>query len=285
MTDLTEQDTIKKIIIPRLTGNLSWKEEDFRYEKRSGGRPIDIVYYYEDKPLVVIEAKKPNIFTNEKASKALSEQAIPYARSLKCPIAIATDGSNFFKTWHIIHNQPLKDYENKEVDITNWKQCLRFSNLAFLKKSCNLSEQVKSRDELPVFYKKLNDYGKSFGITTGVERVVEIAKILFVKMLVDNRQHLDDTHWTNLVNSKTEDKLDTINHLLGKVNKRGIEVTPLSISDDKSSILSKMIDELNVINLNNKNYDVVGSLFESFLSTRASGRSNDLGQYFTPPML
>ena len=188
-------------------------------------------------------------------------------------------------SWHLDYNQPLKDYSGEELTIESWDRCLRLSNLSFLKKSHSLAKQVKERDQLPAFYKKLNKYGRGLGITSGAERVVEIAKILFIKMLVDNDIYLSPSDWNYLVTSKTNEKLEAINRLLGKVNSQGIEIMQSAVNKDKNNILFNIVEDLNVVNFNNQNYDVIGSLFEDFLAERAGGQTNDLGQYFTPPKI
>lgn len=276
----TEQDVINHLIIPRLTDDLKWSKESFAFEKDRA----DIVYNDGGRPLMIIEAKSPAI-KSEQAKKQALQQGINYGRKQKAKIVIATNGTTFFETWHLKDNAPLKNELGQELDISNWHKYLTFSNLHFFKKSSSLEKRIIDSKQLIKFFDKLNKYGFGFGKTSGIPRVMEIAKIIFIKILADNEKILNDNDWDYLMHCKDDDKKDCLNGLLERIKKsnKEINIPDLNLPEGQSNSLAKLIYELNDFDFNYKHYDVIGGLFEQFLSrSLKGGGTNDLGQYFTP---
>ena len=101
-------------------------------------------------------------------------------------------------------------------------------------------------------------------------------------MLSDNNIEIENTDWDYINSVPDNKKILTINNIIDRI-KETIDIKVLNVNLTKNNVVSKMVDELNNVNLNHKFYDITGSLFESFLSERArGGGTNDLGQYFTP---
>lgn len=229
--------------------------------------------------LVVLEVKKMRTGEN----RAL-RQAIKYAKATGTPIAVATDGATYLQTHHIKRQVPLKDYDGKPITISERSRALLTRvNLSFLSNNPSLQEQIKSEPERQSVFKQLNNLGRKAGLTTGIERVIEIAKIIFIKMLADNYVILDPNDWGYLASVGDNRKIDEINAKLSIVSEEGIKIPQLDITASKSHIVAGIIALLNTINFNHRYYDINGSLFQNFLSERArGGTTNDLGQYFTP---
>ena len=272
----SENSNVIKNILPSLH-SLGWKREDMEFEYPCSKGRVDILYRVNGKNLIVLEAKKEKL-----GQKTALNQAINYAKAIKVPIAVATDGSTYFHTYHLQAKSSLKGYQGEEIDLNNYKKFLKYSNLKFFKKNNSLKTKIKSVEDLRKIFNVLNSYGKDIGLTSGVERVLEIAKILFLKMLSDNNVGIEIDDWDYIVSVPIDRKIKEINHQLENI-KSIINIGNLEISKSKNNIVDKIINKLDEVNLNHKNYDITGSLFENFLSERArGGGTNDLGQYFTP---
>ena len=276
----SENQNLIQNILPFLE-SIGWnKIKNLEFEKTckigvSIGR-IDVSFRYKGRQLAVLEVKKKG----KNRTEAI-EQAKKYAIATKTPIALATDGSTYFDTFHIKHNMPLKDFKGQNITFST-KNFLTPNNLIYFSKISSLKRKVKSSDEMKKIFKKLNQIGKDIGLTTGIERTVEIAKFIFIKMLCDNTIRLEINDWEYINTVCDRDKIKTINDKLEQT-KEILEISKLNIDDSKIGKVKEIIELLNDINFNYTYYDINGTLFEEFLSERARGRTtNDLGQYFTP---
>lgn len=281
----SETQNIILNILEKLRDEAGWSDSGMSFEspckvgKKAG--KIDLLYSVNGKELVVLEAKSEGI---GQGGPALN-QAKRYAKAKGTPIAIATDGSTYLETWHMKENEPLRDYRGDELSLESFP-LLRDTRLFEFKKNSSLLIQIKTENEIRNIFKKLSKHGRNIGLTSGMERVVEIAKIMFIKMLCDNTILLDADDWDYLVSK--DDKVSEINHKLTEIrnSSRGkIDIPALNITGAGSvgKTVTKITDILSGINLNHRYYDITGSLFQFFLSERArGGGTNDLGQYFTP---
>ena len=275
----TESDTIIKNIVPRLEA-MGWQKDRMEFEKACKAGHIDLLYNdVRGRPLVVLEAKRPK----KSIKKVLEEQAIPYAKSIKAPIVIVWDGVTQLETHHMKKGSALLDYDDKIINHSN-VDLLSESNLMFLRKNPSLNTKIKNAKEIDKAFKDLNILGRKIGLTDGVERVTEIAKILFIKMLCDNYAYLSTGDWDSLREAGEKRVIRSINDKIGFLGDEGISLPKLNINKTKSREVWKIIELLETINFNSRYYgDVAGSLFEHFLSSRAKGKkTSDLGQYFTP---
>ena len=274
----SETQNLISNILPMLE-KLGWKRGDMEFEVSCAAGRIDLLYQPEGRNLVVLEVKK--IRAGE--SEAL-QQATKYALATGTPIAIATDGKTYLQTFHTKQQVPLKDYEGNPIDIAERSRSLLTQvNLSFLKNNPSLQEQIKSEFDRRSVFKQLNEFGRKAGLTTGIERVIEIAKIIFIKMLSDNYVILEPNDWGYLISVYENRKIDEINAKLQIISEAGIKIPQLDIAASKSDTVADIIALLNTINFNHRYYDINGSLFQNFLSERArGGTTNDLGQYFTP---
>ena len=280
---LNEQDNLIRHIIPLFTG-IGWESERmfFEYPCKVGKKAgkIDLLYKDErDNPLVVVEVKRPG----QERGTALEQQAIPYATSVQAPLAVALDGETYLETWHLNAQQPLLDYDGQAIGLATYHH-LNEANLFYFKgrRNHSLQQTILTLEEMKGVYKKLNSLGRDMGLTVGTERVLEIAKMVFIKMLCDNNIHLEERDW-NYISGKA-DPINAVNERLHEVRRRGgFNIPDLQVSQGKQKEVGKVVKLLDGVNFNHQNYDITGSLFEEFLSERAQGgTTNDLGQYFTP---
>jgi len=279
---ISENQNLINNILPMFEYKARWDRSGMAYEVMSNGGRIDLLYSVNGKRMAVVEVKRPS--SSRSGEERALEQAVKYAKATNTPIAIATDGEHYLKTHQLKENKPLLDYKGHELGLQSI-HLLKDSNLIFFKSQHSLEEKAKSDiDEIRGVFNKLNKHGRDIGLTSGVERVVEIAKIIFIKMLCDNNIILDSDNW-NFISSE-KNKIWVINKMLEKVKEDSsgdVEITDLIINNEKNDIVSKIIELLSEVDLNYEHYDVTGSLFQEFLSEKARGGStNDLGQYFTP---
>ena len=275
--NISENQNVINDIVPFLHNALGWNKDNIYYEVKCSSGYMDILYKYRNKNIALVEAKRPN------SGKGHSiEQAIKYARSSNTPIAIATDYRSYWHTHHTKKNCPLLNYEGKEI---GWhdRSLLYHGNLLYLARHATLQKKIKSDTALNKIFKALNDKGKDAGLTSGIERVSEIGKIIFIKMLVDNNVQLENADWEDINNASVDRKIQKINSIIEYIRSEGIQIKDIIIDTSKSNTVNEIIHILNEINMHNTYYDMNSTLFQKFLSERArGGGTSDLGQYFTP---
>ena len=272
----SETENIIKNIIPALN-DLGWEKDGFSYQVSCSSGLVDILYSHKGSKIAVIEAKKKG-----KGRKGALKQAIKYAKSMSVPIALATDWETFLDTHNVKKECPLRNQSGREFSLED-RPLLNIGNLLYLVKNPSLQKKIKNEEELRTIFKNLNDKGKDIGLTTGVERLQEIAKIIFIKMLVDNQQYLEQFDWDTIQGVPCDRVIPEINNRLRSVKENGIDVGDLLVNQNKSNEVKEILSILDAIDFNCRHYDANSTLFQSFLSERArGGTTNDLGQYFTP---
>ena len=274
MDRISENENLIKNVVPKLY-KVGWAKERMAFEHPCAEGRIDLLYKDERKrPLAVLEVKAPR----RGRGTALRQQAIPYAKSVKAPIAIAWDGSTYLDTFHIKSGEPLKDFEGNPIEDY---QFLSENNLLYFRKNSSLQSKIKTLPEMKGVFKKLNSLGRSIGWPPGMERVIEISKIMFIKMLCDNDVILDSDEWIYIKGKANI--VTAINDKLREVEEQGFAISKLEIKGEKRDLIRKIVDLLDEVSFNHQYYDITGSLFQEFLSERMrGGGTNDLGQYFTP---
>ena len=185
----SENQNLIKNIIPKLEG-IGWQKREMFFEESCSAGRIDLLYKIKGRNVAIVEIKKQGVGKN-----GALEQAVKYAEATKTPLAVATDGATYLETLHLRNKQPLKDYEGNNFNINSFS-LLSHSNLLFLQgKNNSLQVRVKTQDQVINIFKKLDSLGRDVGLTVGVERVLEIAKIIFIKMLCDNNIILEQNDW------------------------------------------------------------------------------------------
>jgi len=257
-------------------------------KKKLGGKRPDYVLYSsdknaDDKPLIVIEAKKKG----ERLDVAL-EQGIHYARQLEAPIVFATDGL-FCKSYHTKFDRtPILNGE--EVD-EFLREALALKYLASWEVNTVSPKVQYDRKELIKIFDEANNMLRGDGLRAGIERFGEFANILFLKLISETEQIKTEAgeysdfdsacHWNAIKNIPISARIDYINTVYTRLNALyQTEIfTPLTIRSD--SILKEIMDKLDPLMLTDVDSDVKGDAFEYFLKESAATK-NDLGEYFTP---
>ncbi len=253
--------------------------------KKLGGKRPDYVLYSNDKPLIVIEAKKKGA----RIDTAL-EQGIHYARAIDAPLVFATDGV-FCKSFHTVANRP-PILNGEEVDeFIREALALRFLTSYEVN---TVSPKVQyDRKELIRIFDEANNMLRGDGLRAGIERFGEFANILFLKLVSENEQikkesgiksdfDIASCSWDSIKNIAPSARIEYINNTvysrLNKLYKTEI-FTPLTIRDE--TILKDIMDKLDPLTLTDVDSDVKGDAFEYFLKA-STATKNDLGEYFTP---
>lgn len=253
--------------------------------KKLGGKRPDYVLYSNDKPLIVIEAKKKGA----RIDTAL-EQGIHYARAIDAPLVFATDGV-FCKSFHTVANRP-PILNGEEVD-EFIREALALRFLTSYEVNTVSSKVQYDRKELIRIFDEANNMLRGDGLRAGIERFGEFANILFLKLVSENEQikkesgiksdfDIASCSWDSIKNIAPSARIEYINNTvysrLNKLYKTEI-FTPLTIRDE--TILKDIMDKLDPLTLTDVDSDVKGDAFEYFLKA-STATKNDLGEYFTP---
>lgn len=265
-----------------------WKQQPkTENEKKSLGRLKPDYVLYEtntNNPLIVIEAKRPN---REIAGALI--QGLDYAKKIKAPIVIATNGI-LVKAIRVESGNTLV-LDSEDVDTF-------FSENIALKfidnDSVDTIEKVviKSRAELIKVFKESNNLLRKEGLTAGHERFSVFANILFLKLMseLDDLKGSDSVipkeyKWDFFKRKKGAELLAYINNIVLTHFNSHYRNDTESIFDklkiNNCSTLEDMIEKLEQLQLTNIDADIKGDAFEYFLKTYNSGEK-DLGEYFTP---
>ena len=287
-----------RILIDRNLENLGWKfkgkdknvfVEQPRTEterKKLGGKRPDYVLYSKesDKPLIVIEAKKPGVRID-----AALEQGIGYARALGAPLVFATDGV-FCKAFHTGANRtPILNGEEIDEFI---REALALRYLSTYEVNTVSPKVQYDRKELIRVFDEANNMLRGEGLRAGIERFGEFANILFLKLISENEQIKKESgiqtkfdiscSWDSIKQIASTARIEYINNTVYKRLNALYNTdifTPLQIRD--ASILKEIMDKLDPLMLTDVDSDVKGDAFEYFLKASTSTK-NDLGEYFTP---
>ncbi len=244
-----------------------------QYAKRLAGTRPDYTLFYEDKPIGIIEVKKPGSDLN----KAM-EQALGYAKKLDAPLVFATDGSFCKSQW--LYDGKTLILNNEEVS-----ELLPFSDaVKFIKaKSSSVftidEKVIKSRAELITIFASLNDVLRADGIRAGMDRFSEFANILFLKLISDQNNLY---YWESIKEHRNNGLINYINkNLLEEIATEygGNVFEPLLIRNVKTlREIIRRIDHLSLVSIDT---DIKGGAFEYFIE-KTTTTQNDLGEYYTP---
>lgn len=276
---------------PKSNDRNIWKQQPktiTEKEKLSNLRPDYVLYEtWTNRPLIVIEAKKPNRDLN----LALN-QWIQYAKLISAPIVIATDWI-INKTFHVSSLKPL--YVNwEEVDyFIDEKTAL---NLTENNEYFNINKKViKSRKELIDIFSNANKLLRQEWLAAWHERFSEFSNILFLK-LISEIQDINEQNWQK-VQIEKEYRWDYFknkhwNELLSYVNDTVLKNFDKlynnwweSLFDrlhiKNPNILKDIINQIDQLQLTDINSDIKWDAFEYFIRQYTSWWK-DLWQYFTP---
>ena len=260
-------------------------------KKLLGGNKPDYVLYETgtNKPVAVIEAKKPG----EDLEKAMDQAIERYAKPLQAPLAFAFNDT-FVTARHVLQGRPLKIDGEELQDFVDQITALRFLNegseILSAPKGINFN-----RDELIGIFKNVNKLLRKEGLRDGYERFSAFSEILFLK-LIDEFEKLSDHKgekrrfdnrflWSHFIQKYCNDDQGLLDFVSGsvwaKLQKEYGDIFDGSFSIKKAATFRGIINKIDPINLTSTDTDVKGDAFEYFLKTVTNG-NKDLGEYFTP---
>lgn len=265
-----------------------WKQQAKTKEEKQAlnGLKPDYVLYEKNSntPLIVIEAKRPQ----REIAKALL-QGLDYAKRIKAPLVIATNGI-VIKAIRVQSGNALI-LDGEEID-SFFKEEIAKKFVHSDVVNTIEKKVIKSRAELIKIFKESNNLLRKEGLTAGHERFSVFSNILFLKLMSEmeylKKEHSlipDEYKWDFFKRKKGLDLLSYINDTVLKHFNSYYKNDNESIFDqlkiNNSSTLEQMIQKLDQLQLTNIDADIKGDAFEYFLKTYNSGEK-DLGEYFTP---
>jgi len=242
---------------------------------RLGGKRPDFTLFYEDRPIAIIEAKKPTTHT---LSDAI-DQGVSYAKSIGEISMVFACNSNTTKSIHVNSGNPLS---LNGIEVTSFltPQMLRKFDLENSYSISTLPKQVLTdRKELIKVFSRLNDTLRSEGIRAGIERFTEFSNFLFLKLL---SEHKEDDLWDKLVRESNDNLISYLKHTVCPhlIDQYGGQVIgDIKVSNPKA--IRKIIETLNPLQLTSIDEEIKGLAFEQFIH-QTTDTQNDLGEYFTP---
>lgn len=254
-----------------------------------GRRPDYLLYETgTDRPIAVIEAKRPGRDLNGAIRQAVDHYATPLA----IDIVFATDGT-LFQSFDRRSGAPLLLDGEPVVDLITPKLALQFANVGASLETTTTVTGTKS--ELMAIFKDANDLLRREGLREGIERFSEFSNLIFLKLIseieIDREsrgepRRLESRYcWEAFSAKSAPDMLDYLNdtvlpRLVGTYNHSGDVFQPrLAIA--RPNTLKAVVDSLSRLSLLDVDSDVKGDAFEYFLKHSVTV-GNDLGEYFTP---
>ena len=242
--------------------------------RKLGQKKPDYTLFDGVQPIAVIEAKKSDIVNLE----AALDQAHDYAKCMDVDIVFASNGLSL-KSRHLKKSEPLF-FNGVELNELPSLDLLRKYYVGKTNEVFTVSKEViKSRDELINLFAELNDDFRAAGIRAGIERFTEFANILFLKLLSEKGE---DDIWDTLMRLPEKEIVRYLNSVIVDRLKESYGGEVLSpITTESTTIIKKIVQKLNPLDLTDIDEDIKGSAFEYFME-KTTTAANDLGEYFTP---
>lgn len=239
------------------------------------GRPDYMLYLGgETRVFAVIEAKR----RSGNLADAL-EQGAAYARKLKCPIVIASDGE-VLRTRHMADGEALRINHEEMRELPSEKTLRMFRGESLWVRG----EVARNTRELISIFKKAGKHLLRAGLAN-IEAFSEFSQILFFKVvseISDEEESRDPppVHWRDIENLQGRALLRKYNEgarLLGEKYPGVFGETRIANPD----ILRDIVVKLRGYSFIDVDSDVKGEAYEYFLR-RYNQQKNELAQYFTP---
>ena len=251
-------------------------------EKKS--KEADIVLYgANNKPFVVIEAKRPSEPLNDDAINQLDS----YAFWLKCPYGIACDGKTFVVRAYMAGNE-------RRFIIRTSVDRIKAEHLSFIKEGEIIQRESQISPNLiseqsDSFSSMLKDIHQDIRDTDKLDPTGAFdgwSKLLFMKIYEEKwSKENDGIQRFNYKKFKEECKVKRGETFINSTFKTTCDEFPNIFEKDEKVGLSleaidKILKRLDGYNISEIPIDVKGKAYETFLS--ATFRGKGLGQFFTP---
>lgn len=254
-----------------------------------GAKPDYVLYESgTDRPIAIIEAKRPG----QSLIDALKQAIDYYAKPLAISLVFVADGS--FVEAHDLRDGHRLQVDGEEVTtLLSERDVLRFLDHGSSIKTPPLVRHTKQ--ELISAFGAANDLLRKEGLREGLERFTEFSNLLFLKLISEIEEDrevnkeprvLESRYcWDAFKDKPAQEMLDYINdtvlpRLIRNYNHTS-DVFQRELAIQSPRTLKKIVDRLSKLQLLNTDSDVKGDAFEYFLRNSISV-GNDLGEYFTP---
>jgi len=227
--------------------------------ERLGSKRPDFTLFLDNRPIAVIEAKKPTTYT---LSDAIG-QGVDYAERIGEISMVFASNASITKTVHVGSDNPLT---LNGIEVTSFlaPQMLRkFYSQNTYAVSTLPKKVLTDRNSLVNVFSALNDALRAEGIRAGIERFTEFANFLFLKLL---SEHKEDDLWADLVGQANDRLITYLNqivrpHLLDQYGGQVIGETRVKNPDT----IRKILSTLNPLQLTSIDEDIKGLAFEQEL--------------------
>lgn len=297
----TETETVIKRILPYLRRRGYDIEQDIDFETavtnpdRYTNGYVDLVVTCGSKtPYFVIEAKR----SGRTLTKADGKQAQDYARALKAPFFVVTNGK-VVQVFNTETGQPLH-WNGKLADKVPAKDQLKdvVKTLRQRKDATDIplgngDSSLPFRPSLPLM--QLNDlFARCHNKIRNIEKNEETAfadfsKVLFLKLLEEKEDSGEFSlpysyrFWelAERPTSQADQVKSAVKQMLSEIKKMGYgDVLSEDLHIKNPATYRYLVGELAKVSFTDSDHDVKGTAFEYFV--RATLKGKKLGQYFTP---
>jgi len=228
-----------------------------------------------DRPIAIIEAKKPGMNLDNALKQALEYAKVMCASENPSMLIFSSDGIQV-KSMHgngksVLYNDTIVDYFPPYDLMRSLVQNPDFRH----------GEAIKNLEELLKLVERASNLMRSDGIDAGIDSLREFCMLLFIKIMSERGVPKAKEVWQSFTNSTGNEALQRYRDALASYAESYGDI--LSSSQiQKPSTFEKLVDYIDPINFSTSGLDIKGEAFEYFLKSYNAGNKSELGQYFTP---
>ncbi len=295
---VSERDVETKLLQPLFKQVLGYPDEglhwakpvkiNFGREKKT--KEADLVVYHGDRPVIVVEAKKPT-----ETLQTGIDQVDSYAFALQVPYSVITNGCSLILRGYYSFNSRINILEGHidELDKSHWDKLTKIISYKDILSSIGEKANAISIPNA----EKIKDYRRFFRSIHNIIRdrekldpatcFDELSKILFLK--ATEEEWLSKNKGTSVLSLDKIEDFERIGVGLKPINdwfNATVDQVFPEVFEDEVKInlsidtLKEVLKRMQNFKIRNEDMDIKGRAFEEFLPTQLRGKG--LGQYFTP---
>lgn len=272
-----------------LNNDFKWKENvTYKMGRQKYTKVCDLVIYKDGKPVIIVEAKKPN----ESLTEGIT-QVDSYAFTKEVTYSLITNGRSIVLREYLYGNKKvniIEDTIDKLLE-TNFELLQRYiskDNISNFKKELLPEKHITTNDitDYRRFFRSIHNIIRNNEKFDPISCFDEFSKILYLKMADMNyRNENKYDKYFDIVKFKNvpeQDPMTLINNWFKNSMKKYYrdvfeEIPELNIS---INTLEQVLKKLDSFYVKDDNFDIKGRAFEEFLPSQLRGKG--LGQFFTP---
>lgn len=292
----SERDVEAKFLPNLFCETLGYRTDDLKYDVPASfnqgteeiTKRVDLVIYLENKPVIVVEAKRPT-----SSIKLFTPQVDSYAFAIGVKYSVITNSKSLILRGYYEGNKRINIVE-LDVDTLkkdDWKQIksiISAHNISnTLKEKPNLITNVPSEQILSYkdFFEELHNVIRNKEKVDPTSAFDELSKLLFIKV-AEFQDGIDllDPDSIELTDNPIKKKTETENIQAVFTNIISQKFPDVFDSNEQIKLTNEtvkiLLKKLKNFSLKDDNQDIKGRAFEAFLPSQLRGKG--LGQYFTP---